>query len=182
VLPGKYWVKVTGGGISAPLSGTLTVEADPLPKFSAADRAARQAILMRIYEWTKTLGTGRMAARSVLAQRDSMKADLVGGGSVDAAANADSLNARVFRVSGELDRAFNAVNAERAPIEGWSGMPTVDTQSALRYALEDAATAVSDLNQLIAVDIPAAYKNTRKEWTRKPAIVTTPSAPKPSKP
>ncbi|MEO7084201.1 MAG: hypothetical protein ABI442_15795, partial [Gemmatimonadaceae bacterium] len=182
VLPGKYWVKVTVPGISAPLSGTLTVDGDPLPKFSATDRAARQVLLMRIYEWTKSLGVARTTVRGLLAQRDSIKADLVAGGAADAATKADSLSTRVFTVSAELDRAFNAVNAQRAPIEGWSGMPTADVRSALGYAVEDATKATSELNKLIGADIPAAYKSAKKDWTKKPALVATPSSAASAKP
>jgi hypothetical protein len=83
------------------MSGSVVVDADPLPRFSAADRAARQAILMEIYDWTHGLGEARVAARALMGQRDSLRSDL--------GANADSLNARIARLSGEIDRAFNAV-------------------------------------------------------------------------
>ncbi|MGH7667945.1 MAG: hypothetical protein ACRENQ_00500, partial [Gemmatimonadaceae bacterium] len=56
VLPGTYAVRVVVPGVATSLTGSLVVAADPLPKFSAADRAARQTILMRIYEWTGALG------------------------------------------------------------------------------------------------------------------------------
>ena len=104
-------------GVPTPLSGNVVVQPDPLPKFTATDRATRQALLMRIYDWTKALGNARVATRALIAQRDSIKADV--------GAPADSLNARITRLGTSVDRAFTAVNAQRGAIEGWSGLPTI---------------------------------------------------------
>jgi hypothetical protein len=172
VLPGTYSVRIVVSGVAKPLTGTALVEADPLPHFSAVDRATRQATLMRIYEWTRALGAARTAARSLVAQRDSIASDLKGVG----AANADSLNARVARASAEIDRTFNAVNGQRGPIEGWSGPPTVDQLKALGYAIEDAQKAIAEVNKLVGTDVPAAYKSANKEWTRKAKPVVMPAA------
>jgi hypothetical protein len=173
VLPGKYAVSVKVPGVAQALSGNVTVEGDPLTKFIDVDRAARQAVLMQIYAWTKTLGEARISARALISQRDSIKADFAAGGTPDGAARADSLNARITRSSGDIDRAFNAVNGQRGPIEGWSGVPTADQRSALGYAVEDAQKALGGLNTLIGTDIPAAYQQVaKKAWTRKvPAVV-----------
>jgi hypothetical protein len=162
-------VRVSVPGVSTPLTGNVVVEADPLPKFSVADRTARQAILMRIYEWTKTLGAARTSARGLMAQRDSIKADF--GGDV----RADSLNARITRLATEIDRTFGAVNGQRATIEGWSGMPTLDVRRALDFAIEDARKALGDLDRLVTTDIPAGYKSVaKKEWTRAVKTVKPP--------
>ena len=80
-------------------------------------------------------------------------------------ARADSLNARLTRLSADVDRAFNAVNAQRAPIEGWSGLPSVDQRKSLEFALDDARTATADLNRLVSTDIPAAYKAAGRTWS-----------------
>jgi photosystem II stability/assembly factor-like uncharacterized protein len=176
VLPGTYSVHVAIPGASKPLTGSVVVEADPLPKFSAADRVARQATLMRVYEWTKALGAGRVAVRSLVAQRDSIAADFKAGGAADGASRADSLNARIARASAEIDRTFTAVNAQRGPIEGWSGLPTSDQLKALGYAIEDAEKALVELNKLVTADIPAAYKSANQEWTRKLKAISTPAA------
>lgn len=156
VMPGRYDVRVAVPGAASPLAGTVVVDADPLPKFSPADRAARQAVLMRMYEWTRTLGAARSIARSLGARRDSLKAD--------APADADSLNARIARDAAGVDRAFSAMNAQRGPIEGWSGVPTIDQRKAVDAAVEEARTSVTDLNKLISADIPAAYQRTGKTW------------------
>jgi hypothetical protein len=155
-------VKIAVPGVSTPMTGTAVVEADPLPKFNAVDRAARQAILMRIYEWTKTLGAARTAARALVAQRDSIKSDLHGD------AQADSLNARIARTAADIDRALLGVNAARGPIEAWSGMPSVDQRQALDNAVEDAGKAIGALNKFVNTEIPAAYQAVaKKAWPRK---------------
>ena len=84
--------------------------------------------VVQILTWHPT----RPAARALVAQRDSIAIDLAtpGGG---ASARADSLNGRIGRLAGDIDRAFNAVNAQRAPIEGWSGLPTLDQSIAPGY-------------------------------------------------
>jgi photosystem II stability/assembly factor-like uncharacterized protein len=180
VMPGSYSVRVSVAGVAQPLAGTAVVEADPLPRFSAADRAARQTILMRIYEWTHALGEARLAERALMAQRDSIKADLAAGGA-DAGSRADSLAARITRLSGDIDRVFTAVNGERSPIEGWSGPPSVDQQKSLGYAIEDAQKALAELDRLAATDIPAAYKAAKKPWGRAVKPVPAPTM-RPGKP
>jgi photosystem II stability/assembly factor-like uncharacterized protein len=155
VMPGTYTVRVTIPG-RAPLTGAVVVEADPLPKFSSGDRAARQALLMKIYDWTKTLGAAREAVARLASQRDTIKADL--------GAPADSINARVGRLGAEVDRAFNGVNGQHGPIEEWSGLPSADQRQALDYAIEAAAAAVAGLDSLVTTDIPAAYKAAGKVW------------------
>jgi photosystem II stability/assembly factor-like uncharacterized protein len=175
VLPGRYAVSVRIPGVAAPLTGSVNVEADPLPHMSNADRLARQAVLMRIYSWTKTLGEARVVARALVGQRDSIRADFLGGGTADAGAKADSLNARITRLAADVDRALNAVNGHRAPIEGWSGMPTADQQKALGYAVADARKALTELQSLTGTDIPNAYRQvTGRAWTR---VVKAPVPP-----
>jgi photosystem II stability/assembly factor-like uncharacterized protein len=167
VLPGRYAVSVKIPGVSEPLAGTVVVESDPLPRFTDGDRVARQATLMSIYAWSKTLGDARLAIRSLVGQRDSLRADL--------AASADSINARVMRLSGDIDRAFNAVNTQRGPIEGWSGLPTIDQRKALGYAIEGAQKAIGDLNALVTTQIPTAYRDVaKKPWPRAVQRITPP--------
>ena len=148
----------------------IMVEADPLTKFFVADRAARQTVLLAIYDWTKALGEARLAARALTGQRDSIKADLA-----SAETQADSLNARIGRVAASIDRAFLALNGQRGPIEGWSGQPTSDQRKAVGYAIDDARKAITDLNKLIATEIPAAYGGGNgRRWTRSVAPVRMP--------
>ena len=168
-MPGPYSVRVTVPGVKAPMTRTVMVEADPLPKFLVADRAARQTVLMAIYDWTKVLGEARLAARALSAQRDSIKADLPSGGT-----QVDSLNARIGRAAAAIDRAFIAVNGQRGPIEGWSGQPTLDQRKAVGYAIDDARKAINDLNKLVTTDIPAAYGGAGA-WKRKVAPVRLPA-------
>jgi hypothetical protein len=173
-MPGTYAVRVSVPGIAKPLTGTVLVDADPLPHFSATDRAARQAILMSIYDWTRALGEGHAAARALINQRDSITADLTANGG--SKARGDSLNARVAELAGDIDRAMQAVNAQRGSIEGWSGLPTVDQRKAVGYAIDDGQKALTALNALITTEIPAAYRQVaKKEWTRKVGTVRLPA-------
>jgi hypothetical protein len=175
VLPGFYSVRVAVPGIKAPMTRTVMVEADPLPRFFVADRAARQIVLLAIYDWTKALGEARLAARALTSQRDSIKVDLSakGGGT-----QADSLNARIGRASAAIDRAFLALNGHRGPIEGWSGQPTSDQRKAVGYAIDDSRKAIADLNKLVTADIPAAYGGA-SAWKRKVSPVKLPARANP---
>jgi photosystem II stability/assembly factor-like uncharacterized protein len=170
VLPGRYSVRVTLPGAAAPLTSTIVVEGDPLTHFAAADRADRQVLLMRVYDWTKALGDARIATHALMTQRDSIKADL------NADPRADSLTARITRLAADVDRAFTAVNGQRAPIEGWSGMPTLDQRKSLGFAVDDARKALTTLNRLISTDIPATYKTIgNKSWPRPVKTVPAPA-------
>jgi hypothetical protein len=170
VLPGSYSVRVVVPSIKVPMTRPIMVEADPLPRFFVADRAARQTVLLAIYDWTKALGEARLAARALTGQRDSIKADLASAG-----AQADSLNARIGRAAASIDRAFLAVNGQRGPIESWSGQPTSDQRKAVGYAIDDARKAITDLNKLIATEIPAAYGGgSGRRWTHNVAPVRMP--------
>jgi photosystem II stability/assembly factor-like uncharacterized protein len=166
VLPGRYTARVSVPGIATPLTGSVVVEADPLPAFASADRARRQATLMSIYDWTRALGAARVATRALIQQRDSIKADVGGRG--------DSLTARIVRLGTSVDRAFNAVNAQRNAIEGWSGLPTVDQQKAVGYGVEEGRAALAELNKLVGTDIPAAYRAASKTWSRRVEGVAPP--------
>jgi len=156
VMPGTYSVRVTIPGGKAPLMGKVIVDADPLPKFNSIERAARQSLLTRAYDWTRALGEARTAARALVAQRDGIKNEL--------GDRADSLNARIARLGPDIDRAFTAMSGQRQPIESWSGMPSKDQQALLGYAVEDATKAAAELNRLVRTDIPAAYKAAKKAW------------------
>jgi hypothetical protein len=164
-------MRVAIPGLKTPLTRTVAVEADPLPRFSAPDRAARQIVLLSIYDWTKALGEARLAARALVGQRDSIKADVAGSA-------ADSLNAQIGRTATAIDRALLAVNGQRGPIEGWSGQPTADQRKAVDYAIDDARKAINDLNKLITTEIPAAYGGANG-WKRRVSPVKLPARANP---
>ena len=172
VMPGTYTVRVTVPGVAKPLTSTVVVEADPLPAFSGIDRAARQSLLMNIHAWTKTLASARTAARTVLAQRATLTTDL------GAVPSTDSLAARIAKASMEIDRTFTAVSALRAPIEGWSGLPSVDQRTVMTTALSEARAAVAALNALVETQIPAAYAGVKRVWAGRVGRVAVPVAAK----
>jgi hypothetical protein len=157
VMPGRYAVAIAVPGVAKPLTGSIVVSADPLATMSSADRAARQAILMRIYDWTRALGNARVAARQLVQERDALQSDL-------GPTRADSLGARITRLAASVDQAFASVNGHRSAIEGWSGMPTLDQRTSLGYAVDDGRKAIADLNGLVA-GIASAYRAAGKTWT-----------------
>ncbi|MGH7670101.1 MAG: hypothetical protein ACRENQ_11475, partial [Gemmatimonadaceae bacterium] len=111
------------------------------------------------------------AAHALMAQRESIITDFGAAGRP----MADSLNARVVRLASDVDRALTGVNAQRSPIEGWSGLPTADVQRALGYRIADARTALADLDRLVTTDIPAAYRRVaKKAWAQPVAAVPVP--------
>jgi photosystem II stability/assembly factor-like uncharacterized protein len=157
VMPGRYAVWVAVPGVAMPLASAIVVDADPLAAMSPAERAARQTMLMRIYDWTKALGSARTAARKLVEQRTTLGRDL-------GATRADSLDARITRLAARVDQAFASVNSHRGPIEAWSGMPTLDQRTALGYAIDDARNALAELDRLVA-DIGSAYRSAGKSWS-----------------
>lgn len=166
VMPGRYTVSVKVPGVAAPLSGAVAVEADPLPRLSAGDRATRQAAVMRIYDWSRALGAARAGARAVTSQRDGLRADLNARG--------DSLAVSATALTTTIDRAFGALNGLRGPIEGWSGPPTQEQQAALSGAVADARSALTAFNRLVSTEIPAAYRAAGKGWSRRVEPVAAP--------
>ena len=102
VMPGTYSVRVDHSGRGERRSSGTRRSSKPIRCRSSARPIARRVrrLLMRIYEWTKTFGEARAAARSLVAQRDSIAADFSAGGAADGRAKADSLNARIARCVG----------------------------------------------------------------------------------
>jgi hypothetical protein len=166
VAPGRYTVNVTVPGVPTALTGSVSVEADPLPPFTASERAVRQATLMQVHAWLKALGEARLGAREVSGQRDGLRGDI--------GARADSIAGRAGELGQAIDRAFLAVNAQRGPIEGWSGPPTLDQRAALGFALTDARAALAGFNRLVGSEIPSAYAASGKSWSRRVAPVAVP--------
>jgi hypothetical protein len=168
VLPGRYRVAVKVPGVTTELRGDLNVEGDPLTNFSDADRRARQAILMNVYGLQKSLGEARIATRALGAQVNDIRKDLLAGGESGAASRADSLAASIALVVGDVDRAFQAANGARGPIEGYSGLPTADQRRQVDWAFEDATKAVADFNRLVGTEIPGLYAQlAKREWPRR---------------
>jgi photosystem II stability/assembly factor-like uncharacterized protein len=168
VLPGRYRVVVKVPGVATELRGELSVEGDPLTNFSDADRRARQTLLMSVYGLQKSLGEARTASRALAAQMNDIRKDLVAGGDAGAASRADSLAASIALVVGDVDRAFQAANGARGPIEGYSGLSTADQRRQVDWAFEDAAKAVADFNQLVGTEIPALYSQlAKREWPKR---------------
>jgi photosystem II stability/assembly factor-like uncharacterized protein len=165
VMPGKYRVALKVPGLDRELHGEVAVEGDPLANFSDADRRARQAVLMSIYELQKTLAGARTAVRTLTGQMDSIRKDITAGGATDAASRADALAARLSQLQTEADRELSTASGLSRPIESVSGFPTADQRRQIGWTFEDAAKTVEDLNRLIQTEIPGLYAQfARRKW------------------
>jgi len=163
VLPGKYRVVLKVPGSNRELRGEVEVDGDPLTNFSDADRRARQAVLMSIYGLQKTLGSARTAIQALVGQMDSIKKDVVAGGSSDAGNRADALAARLAQIQADVVRELSAAGQLSRPIEGFSGLPTADQQRQIDWAFEDATKTVDLLNRVIQTEIPDLYSQFAKQ-------------------
>jgi photosystem II stability/assembly factor-like uncharacterized protein len=156
VLPGRYGISVSIAGIGAPLRGTILVEADPIEKFSAVDRAGRHTAAMRLYDLQRSLGAARIATRTLAAHGDSMKAELAGGGS-GAASALDSVSVRVAQTRAEVDRLIGIAGTLMRSLESFNTTPTADQRQQTAWAFEDATRAINTLNRVSQTDIPRLY-------------------------
>src|SRR6185295_2955098 len=75
VLPGVYTVSVAIAGVR-PLKGELRVDGDPRVSFSDADRRARQAALLSLYELEKSLTMARATSATARIGADTRLAQL----------------------------------------------------------------------------------------------------------
>ena len=162
-MPGTYSVRVAVPGVANAADGQRRRRSRSAAEVqrSRSRRASSNADAnLRMDEDARR---GATSARALVAQRDSIEADFAAGGAADGRARADSLNARIAAVSADVDRAFTAVNGQRAPIEAWSGLPSVDQRKSLGYAIEDAEKAVAELNTLVSIGHSGGLPTGRKE-------------------
>ena len=138
VLAGTYTVAVqlTGG---RSLKSSLVVEDDPRMHRTDADRRARQAALMKLYELQKTVARVRGMARSV-------SSAAAGRGSANpAAARLDQLQAVL---TGEMTQA----TVLSRTIDAYSGAPTVDQRRQLDALADEVGRTIAELNRLLQPD------------------------------
>jgi photosystem II stability/assembly factor-like uncharacterized protein len=165
VLPGKYRVVLKAPDGSHESSGEVNVGGDPTVAFSDADRADRQKALVSLYELEKTLGQARGAARTVAAETETIRKDLISstdGGSRaatigDIAGQFEKVAARTVQVRDEIERQLNDVTQLSRAVEGYSGQPTADQRREVDWAYEDATATIQDLNRLLDTDVPALF-------------------------
>ncbi len=126
VLPGTYRVSIAVPGVAQPLSGTLSLQSDPIDKtFTLADRRKRQDALMTVYALQKTLAAGQTAVRQL-----------------------DTLAAPVARLRVEFDRLSGIAGSMLRTLEDFNSAPTGDQQRQIDWAVEDARHAQTVLNTL----------------------------------
>ncbi len=124
VLPGKYTVTITIPGVSQPLRGSVTVEADPMDaSFTLADRRARQDVLLQVYALQKKLGAARTAA----------------------AGKADGAGEQQVRLQAEIERLIGLTGTLMRGIESFNTVPTADERQQLAWATDDATKVFAKL-------------------------------------
>jgi hypothetical protein len=155
VLPGRYSVSVAVPGIPAPLRGSVVVEADPMdPPFSAEQRAARQDMLLAIYDLQRSLASARRTVGSLADHRAEISQVLERGGG---ASEATALSERMGRSQSEINRIVGITGTLMRAVESFSAPPTTDQRQQLEWARQDAANAVTTINRVSQTDLPAAY-------------------------
>ena len=140
VLPGVYTVTVQGGGDNLALKGTLRVEGDPRVVFPDADRRARQAVLMKLYDLQKSLAAARAASAAARLASDTQLGQLQA------------------EIAAEIGTAANLARA----IEGYSGLPTSDQRRQIDWLMDDATRTVAALNRILHTDMPALPRDRRQ--------------------
>jgi photosystem II stability/assembly factor-like uncharacterized protein len=134
VLPGVYTVSVLAGGTDgAVLKGALRVDGDPRVVFSDADRRARQAALMKLYDLQKSLAATRAASATARVASDT----------------------QLGQLQAEVAAEINTASTLSRAIEGYSAPPTSDQRRQIEWVLDDAARTVSALNRVLHTDMPA---------------------------
>ena len=134
VLPGVYTVTVTVGGAGGrSLRGELRVEGDPRVSFTDADRRARQAALLSLYELEKSLAVARVSTATARIGADT----------------------RLAQLQAEISAELTTASALSRAIEGYSGLPTSDQRRQIDWVVDDAAKTVDALNRVLRTEMPA---------------------------
>ncbi len=122
VMPGTYTVTLTAGGRAQ--SKKLEVQLDPRLHVADADRRARQAALVRLYELEKSIATARSLGR------------------------AD--DPAVGRLQGELTTELSTAASLTRAIDGYSGAPTADQRRQIEWVAADVSKTVAQLARVTA--------------------------------
>ena len=147
VLPGTYTVTVRAGGRA--LTGQVRVEGDPRVSMTDADRRARQAVLLGLYELQKTLGASRTATRAAVGELDALGR---GGRGLD-----EGLERRLTQAQTDINAQLGAATNLSRAIEGYSGLPTADQRRQLDWAFDDVSRTVAAVNRVLT-DLPSKPK------------------------
>jgi photosystem II stability/assembly factor-like uncharacterized protein len=122
VMPGKYTVRVTVPS-GRTLTSAFSVDLDPRLHVSEADRRARQAALLRLYELEKSIDRARASGKKE--------------------------DASVARLQGELATELNAAAALSRAIDGYSGAPTADQRRQIDWISGDTAKTIAELTRAV---------------------------------
>jgi photosystem II stability/assembly factor-like uncharacterized protein len=133
VLPGIYTVTVSVGGAEGrTLKGEVRVDGDPRVNFPDADRRARQAALLSLYQLQKSLALARATTANARVAADT----------------------RLGQLQSELTAQLNTASALSRAIEGYSGLPTSDQRHQIEWVVDDAAKTIDALNRVMRTEMP----------------------------
>ena len=122
VMPGTYTVTLTLPS-GRTQSKKVEVQLDPRLHVTDADRRARQAALLRLYDLEKEIATARSATRPD--------------------------DAAVARLQGELTSELSTASALTRTIDGYSGVPTADQRRQIDWVGSDVSKTISELTRAV---------------------------------
>ncbi len=152
VTPGKYTVRLTVQGTTAPVSAldtAVTVLPNPHFAITPAERAKRTSAIMAAYSLQQQMIPAREALQSVASE--------LRAGPGFSRETAERLSARAAAVERQINASVAAAGRVQGAMDAYAGVPTAAQLRDLDYAWEDAVTTVAALNRLMSQDLPAAY-------------------------
>jgi photosystem II stability/assembly factor-like uncharacterized protein len=153
-LPGEYTVKVTVGKNEA--SGTVQVMEDPRIQAPAADRAAQQQALMKLYEMYKTSDEGRKTVvglqASLKAAQESWKKTGAPKIPEEIHKSAEALGKKLEELHDKFARPDEAQGFAGAPLN-WTPQPLPQRVGRLMFEIESytAAPTAAEMDELGAI-------------------------------
>jgi hypothetical protein len=158
VPPGPYRVSIaTGQG--APFTASLRIVPDPHFSISDADRATREAVLMRAYTLQRQLVAARGTARSLSAQLTAIREQVSRSGESGrpVLAAVDRAAADVARAQGQVGATIGTAARIQGAIDGYAGLPTATQLRELEWAFADGLGAIDTLNDIILHQMPGIW-------------------------
>jgi photosystem II stability/assembly factor-like uncharacterized protein len=157
VLPGNYSVRFHVSG--ADFSQEIEVRGDPRSQISDADREARQAALLSLYELNKSIREANQTVARLNGRLSDLQALL---GASEAAP--DELQEEVKQLSddlSELRRELNQASRDARvanAIDGSTTRPTADQEWQIERAWEQVPGLVEQINEIVTSRLPAVYR------------------------
>jgi photosystem II stability/assembly factor-like uncharacterized protein len=158
VLPGKYSVQLRVSG--AEFSQDIEVRGDPRIQISDADRKARQAALMSVYELNKSIRDANQTVARLNGQLSDLQTLLEGNEDApdELKQEAKQLSDDVGTLRQELNRAGRNARVANA-IDGSTTRPTADQEWQIDRAWGQVPGLVEQINEIVTTRLPALYES-----------------------